>query len=294
MHPARTSAIACASLLCAGALLTALGNPERQVDLESARELWAELFRDADQFGMQLSRVSAREEMDLGNRIARSIPAGSQTLQTWGPYVDAVGQRLAKHVVRKEISYTFHVISSSEQNAFALPGGHVFVHEGLLGQMRTEAELAGVLGHEIAHVDSRHCIERFQVQLRLRRIGLENLNLLADVAKKLMTIHYAKYQEFDADLLGLRLVVEAGYDPNGISDLFTRVFREYRHTPDSALETMVRLPIDALTEYLRSHPLSADRVRRLKAAQSAYARKHDGKKVYRGGEDFPPMIPGQF
>jgi len=292
----RLSAILVAALLATGAILTAIGNPEREVSFSSVGELWADVFRDADQFGLQLSRVSAQEEMDLGRKIAANLHRSNSSVSAWDAYVQAVGKLLVKHVRRKEIQYEFHVIDAPVQNAFAVPGGHIFIYRGLLASMESEAELAAVLGHEIAHVDSRHCIERFQYQLRLRKLGFGDLGAVLDIARIIPSMSYAQYQELEADSLGLSYVLAEGYDPRGGIDLFTRLFRNStefarKASGSTPLEVLAELAQGAAGDYFRSHPATSERIRRMAAKASQYARSHAGERVYRGVENLQRKVP---
>ncbi|MBL8176131.1 MAG: M48 family metalloprotease [Bryobacterales bacterium] len=283
----RINAIAVAALLAAGGAATWMGKPEREVSMTSVGELWADVFRDADQFGLQLTRVPDKDEMALGEKMARGIVRGTATSPMWEVYVAAVGQSLVKHARRGGIRYQFHVIDAPAENAFALPGGQVFLYTGLLRKMRSEAELAGVLGHEIAHVDLRHCIERHQYEMRVP--GGELLR----IGQGFMQIGYAQYQEMEADKAGLRMALAAGYDPQATVDLFGRVFRARLgrdlppHTP---LEELAALSTSMLTDYFRSHPPSAERMRRLSAAIEEYRREHRGQRQYRGVENLRRKI----
>lgn len=278
----RISAIIVASLLAAGSAATWIGKPEREVSMTSVGELWSDVFRDADQLGLQLTRVSASEEMARGEKMSRGIVRGTTTSPMWEVYVNAVGQSLAKHVKRSDIRYQFHVLDAPVQNAFSLPGGQIFVYTGLLSQMRTEAELAAVLGHEIAHVDLRHCIERYQYRMRVPAgEALELTHLF-------MRTGYAQYQEMEADTAGLHMALAAGYDPQGTIDLFARVFRAglRRETPPSTpLEELADLTQSTLTDYFRSHPPTPERMRRLSAHIEEYSRTHRGQRHYRGVEN---------
>jgi len=279
----RISATIVAALLTAGSAATWVGKPEHEVSMTSVGELWSDVFRDADQFGLQLTRVSAKEEMTLGDKMSRGIVRGSTTSPMWEVYVNAVGQSLAKHAKRSDIRYQFHVIDAPIHNAFALPGGQIFVYTGLLESMRSEAELAGVLGHEIAHVDLRHCIEHYQYRMRVP--GGE----LLKIAQSFMQIGYAQYQEMEADKAGLRMALVAGYDPQGTLDLFARVFRAAlpnQLSPNTPLEELAGLTSSMLTDYFRSHPPTPERMRRLSALIEEYRSEHRGQRQYRGVENF--------
>jgi len=295
----RFSALLAALLLAAGAALTWTARPDRDVNLSAAGELWADIFRDADSFGLRLTRVSAREEMDLGRGIATRLVRAHTTVPMWEVYVDAVGQSVARHAERKDIRYEFHVIDAPVRNAFSLPGGQIFIYTGLLQQMATEAELAGVLGHEIGHVDRRHCIERFQYQMRLKQLGLADIGPLVQIGRALLAVGYSQYQELEADSEGLRMSLAEGYDPNGVIGLFARLFTAGGRVrdPRTPLEEMARMAGSILTDYFRSHPPTPERMRRL----TALVRSHSGIRVYRGVENLRKKtarsrqeFPGEF
>jgi predicted Zn-dependent protease len=111
------------------------------------------------------------------------------------------------------LPYRFHYVPERYFiNAFAVPGGHVYVGEGLLALMDSEDELAAVIGHEIEHIDHYHCAERVQQQQALRKIPLGELVALP---VEIFEAGYSKDQELEADREGTRLSVQAGYSPNG-------------------------------------------------------------------------------
>src|SRR5258707_3771 len=169
-------------LALSAVIVTTMGRSTYRGNFSPAMELWSDVLRDADDFGLQLTRVSAHDETELGDSIANGIAAQHNGQSAFAPYLTAVGNSLARHTSRKGITYKFHVVQSSEINAFAVPGGHVFVTTGMLAFLHSEAELAGVLGHEISHIDLRHCIDQYQYQLALRRVGAEPLGEVVDFA----------------------------------------------------------------------------------------------------------------
>lgn len=292
----RTSALLVGVLLALGGILTAIGKPEREVSMSSVGELWADVFRDADQFGLQLSRVSAQEEMDLGRKIAADLLRTRVSVPASEAYVQGVGASLVKHVKRKEIRYEFHVLDSPVTNAFALPGGQIFLYQGLLDAMQSEAELAAVLGHEIAHVDSRHSIERFQYELRFRRLGLGDVGALLNISRTIIAVGYAQYQELEADSMGLSYALAEGYDPQGGVDLFSRLFRssnEYARQAagNTPLEVLAGLAAAEMLDYFRSHPPTPERVRRMTAKIESYRKAHTGARMYRGVENLRRKVP---
>lgn len=147
-------------------------------------------------------------------------------------YVDRVGDKIAAVSEWPSLPWTFRVLDSSAVNAFAIPGGYVYVTRGLLAHMNSEAELAGVLGHEAAHVTGRHAAEQ------QRRATLANVGLLlgsvvsedfvtyglqtglAQTALSLTLLKYSRGQELESDEKGIGYAVAAGYDPSGIGAFF--------------------------------------------------------------------------
>ncbi|HLX04940.1 MAG TPA: M48 family metalloprotease [Candidatus Binatus sp.] len=282
-------------LVLSAVIVTTMGRSAYRVNLSAAMELWSDVLRDADDFGLQLTRVSAHDETELGDRIASAIAAQyGQTASA--PYLTAVGDSLAQHATRKDISYKFHVIQSPEINAFAVPGGHVFITTGMLAFLHSEAELAGVLGHEISHIDLRHCIDQYQYQLALRRVGAEPLGEVVDYARMPMTFSYSKYQEAEADENGMTLAIEAGYDPRAMVNEMTRFDTV---APDPAAAQAQSGPateaasatVDALGDYLRSHPLNHERIEDLNELIASDRRWHGSRQVYEGVQNYSQGIP---
>ena len=123
----------------------------------------------------ELLLMSEQTEQRLGDEAARQVEAqlGFVDDEELTSYVEALGKRLASYSPRQDVEYSFHVVDSKAITAFALPGGHVAVTTGMLdGFLESEAELAVILGHEMAHVDRRHCIERYQYILTLDRVEI--------------------------------------------------------------------------------------------------------------------------
>ena len=127
----------------------------------------ADTERELTRIPMSLTRMSDQEEIEIGNEMAKSFLEASQANDTpeyreIASYVNSVGARLRERAYRN-LPYRFHYIPQDQfVNAFALPGGHVFIGKGLLNLMDTEDELANVLGHEIEHIELGHCAERVQ------------------------------------------------------------------------------------------------------------------------------------
>jgi predicted Zn-dependent protease len=144
-------------------------------------------------------------------------------------YVDRVGRALAAHVEPEfgAIKWEFHVLDSDVVNAFALPGGHVFITRGLLAKFDSEAEVAGVLGHEIGHVTGRHVDERLS-QALVAEFGLavlgqytetELIRIGAEQVTSIALLKFSRDQEAESDDQGLKYMTAAGYDPRGLADV---------------------------------------------------------------------------
>jgi predicted Zn-dependent protease len=172
--------------------------------------------------------VSPEAEAYYGQKSSKQMIADHGVYQdpVLAAYVDRVGQALAKNVVRKSVHYTFTVLDDDDINAFALPGGYVYITRGALNFANSEAELAAILGHEIGHIDAFHFNRRKDdtvsgvLSVLLRNSG-ENADDLA-VAQKLAgdstkSAAYSQEQEFEADALSIHYLALAGYDPQAMA-----------------------------------------------------------------------------
>jgi predicted Zn-dependent protease len=191
-------------------------------------------------------------------------------------YVDTVGRRLAQFTEYQQFPYRFTLLNSPIVNAFALPGGYVYLSRGLLALASNEAEMAGVLAHELGHVNARHTAERLGAQqmatlgVLATAVGASLLGLPAgDVAQVGQTIatlaiqSYSREQELESDTLGIRYMSRAGYDPEAMVT-FLASLRE-----QSQVEARSKgLPAGSVDEYnlMATHPRTADRVRAAQAA----------------------------
>ncbi|MCI0348493.1 MAG: M48 family metalloprotease, partial [Acidobacteriales bacterium] len=141
----------------------------------------ADAQREASRVPARLTRISDSEEISIGDQMAqqylvtiwsRNLSPDDGLVQA---YVERVGNRVMPYASRK-LPYRFHYIPDQNfYNAFALPGGQVFIGKGLISLMRNEDELASVLAHELEHVDLYHCAERVQIEARMRNVPLGSL-----------------------------------------------------------------------------------------------------------------------
>jgi predicted Zn-dependent protease len=206
-----------------------------------------------------------------------------------------VAQQLLPFVNRKAIRYRFHVIRSPQINAFAVLGGHVYVLTGLLDFLESEAELAAIVGHEISHVDLRHCVERYQYELALKKVGAGEAGAIARMAHQFAAIGYTQYQEFDADASGERLAIEAGYNPDAAAAVFERMKTKFGETTAPPATTPLgetgQAVEQALGAYFQTHPHSEDRARALSEMVAKNHRALAGRIFYTGVQNYKERIP---
>jgi predicted Zn-dependent protease len=170
--------------------------------------------------------VTPEVEADFGRKANDRMIAGEGAYTedaALSAYVDRIGQALAKYVVRKDIKYTFTILDDDEINAFALPGGYVYVTRGTLNFANSEAELAAILGHEIGHIDAFHFghgggHDMMKTLLAVLLMHSSKNPAEIAIAQKLavgsaQSTAYSQQQEYDADALGIHYMALAGYDP---------------------------------------------------------------------------------
>ncbi|MGH9472128.1 MAG: M48 family metallopeptidase, partial [Terriglobales bacterium] len=183
-------------------------------------------------------------------------------------YVAQIGARVAAHA-RRRLPYRFHLIPNPGfVNAFAIPGGHVFIGQGLINQMSTEDELAFVLGHEIEHIDHYHAVERVQIESQLRSLNLDVVAALAQIPASLWVAGFSKDEEFEADREGLRIAVASGYSPEGALGMLNRLLALQRENvihAETPVGELSQVASEGLDGYFRSHPDTSERLARIVA-----------------------------
>lgn len=207
---------------------------------------------------------SLEKEIALGKGIAQEIERQARIVDdpVIAEYINRVGQNLVRNS-DCQVPVTIKVIDTDEPNAMALPGGFFFVNTGLITLAENESEIAGVMGHEIAHIAARHGTRQ---ATRGQTINLATLPLIfmggwtgfgirqaAGLAIPLGFLSFSRAFEEEADLLGLQYMYKAGYDPNGFVDFFER------------LEALEKRKPGAISKIFRSHPPTGDRITKAQA-----------------------------
>ena len=239
---------------------------EAPVGPEAFLYFLADTQRELTRLPVSFLPLSDQEEIKTGDRLAKFYLEGELSsspdneTQAIEGYVQRVGARVAANAHRK-LPYKFHYLPNYDfANAFALPGGHVFVGAGIMLLLESEDGLAALLGHEVEHIDHRHCAERVQIEAALRKIPLGEL---VELPVEVFTAGYSKDQELEADREGTRLAVAASYSPRGALQLFEafqRIHQEQERRPRSPQEELSKVAEQTLEGYFRSHPLPAERI----------------------------------
>jgi|GEM_PF-281950 len=219
----------------------------------------------------ELMLFSDAQEIELGKNADPDVRwqfGGVYRDTQLSAYVSDVGQRVAAVSHRSDIPYYFTIVDSSVLNAFALPGGYIYITRGLLAQLGNEAQLASVLGHEIGHVNARHGVKRLQSTLGFNVLlavvdqvasGGENyekwrgvIKTTSAVAFATVSLGYSRKDEFQADELGSTYAYKSGYDPEGMIQLL-EILKSLHDREPSAVE-----------EFFMSHPRSSARIEAVK------------------------------
>lgn len=213
------------------------------------------------------SDLSPQQERRIGEQIMREIRRDPDYVDDpeISAYVQSVGQRLVAASPDARQEFTFFVVRDKTINAFAMPGGFIGVHSGLITSAQTEAEFAGVMAHEISHVLQRHLARQLQAQNQLEPLSLVGLGLAilaarsspqlaqgvamaSQAAPVAAFLSFSRDFEREADRVGFQILQDGGFDPAGISSFFTR------------LQQNTRLYDNNAPAYLRTHPLTVERI----------------------------------
>jgi predicted Zn-dependent protease len=212
-----------------------------------------------------LSLVSESQEIQMGQQFSRQVEASMPLLDDPGlqGYVESVGLELAAVSERPDIPWSFKVVDDPVVNAFALPGGPVYLTRGILAYFSSEAEMAAVLGHEIGHITARHSVEQISRQ-QLAGLGLAvgsaldrnvaRYSGLASQGLQVLFLSYGRGDEHESDMLGVRYAGRGGYDVRESVTMHEKLDRI------AAMSTTRGIP-----DWLSTHPSSEDRIDRLQA-----------------------------
>jgi len=243
--------------------------------------------------GVGCATMSEDQELKLGREAHGQFEAefgGPIKDEEIQKYVNAVGMDMVRYANRPKMDWRFTVLNSDQINAFAVPGGYIYITQGLLSRMSNEAELAGTLGHEIGHIAHRHSVRQIQKAQQAQGaaigagilgavFGVEGVGDLAGVVANLSLMSYGRDQEREADMSGLEFMSQAGYNPKGL------------------VETMKVLQQAAAgqepPEFLSTHPNPGNRIEYLtETIEEKYAQAAQSGKY--GEETFEKIVKSRL
>jgi beta-barrel assembly-enhancing protease len=263
------------AVLLAGCLLATVGlAADKEKDKKPVK-------KDPDEIGNRevgkgVNFYSLEKEIGLGKQLAQEVERQAKIVDdpVIAEYVSRVGQNLVRNSDAK-VPFTIKVLDSEEVNAFALPGGFFFVNTGLILKAETEAELAGVMAHEIAHVAARHGTKQ---ATRGQLINIASIPLIfmggwtgyairqgAGLAIPMGFLTFSRGFEREADDLGMQYLYKSGYDPTSFIDFFEKIQSLEKKKPGT------------LSKVFSTHPMTDDRI---KAAQNQIQKTLDAKPEY--------------
>lgn len=235
--------------------------------------------------GQSALPIGPEKEAEIGFGIAATVAGRYRVVQdpALTDYVNLVGLTVAEQSVRPgEAAFRFGVLDTDEVNAFAAPGGWVFVTRGALARMESEAELAGVLAHEVGHVDETHVLDeirRSSVFTSVRdeaELSGEVLDRLGEVGSSLLFTGLSREDELQADSLGMLYAAASGYRADGLARFLERL--------EAGGGTAVR-------EWTATHPPESERVAALRRQMDAQGLDPDAGRELR--ERFGERVPGR-
>ena len=205
--------------------------------------------------------ISDEEELQLGQETAAEISAQLELIDdpVIHRYINELGQSIARPVDTRDLDWRFHVVDSRAINAFAVPGGFIYINRGLIERAESLDELAGVLGHEIAHVTLRHSVEQME-KAQKTNVGVAVVCTLTSVCESGLArvaigagssawfARHSRGDELEADAEGVRYVAAAGIDPEGVPRFFSRLLEQRERQPD------------IVAGWFGTHPLEEDRI----------------------------------
>ena len=215
--------------------------------------------------------MSQQQEVELGASSAQQVSAQLPLVRDAAvmEYIGTLGRRLANATDTRGLTWTFTVVNSREVNAFAIPGGWIYVNRGLIERATSESELAGVIAHEIGHVTRRHSVQQLQ-QSTGANVGLTLLCTLTGVCESgvsraaisvggsALFAKFSRDDEAEADREAVATTITAGISPRGIPTMFRALLRERQRDPG------------ALDAFFASHPLEERRIAATEAQIATY------------------------
>lgn len=221
--------------------------------IRSQDDFLKELLNTADILNetlLEITALSDDEENSIGVELEKQISQELRIVKERKFNLKKIFNNMMRHVDRTNINYGYKVVETDEVNAYAIAGGRMFFNTGILNFLETEDEIAFVMAHEIAHNELRHCIKRVQYAAIASSID-PSFGEIVQLAYGIYLMPFTKYDEYEADELGVWLMKKSGYDKQGAVDFFTKLEElEKEYGIDNR---------DAVNDFISSHPTARDR-----------------------------------
>jgi len=215
--------------------------------------------------------ISQQQEIQMGQDYSQQINAQLPIVSDpeANRYINVLGDQIASHTSRADLGWHFYIVDSKEVNAFAVPGGYVYVNRGLIERTTAMDELAGVLGHEIGHVVRRHSIKQME-QAQGANVGVtlacvltnvcnnQAVGALINVGGTAVFARFSRQDEAEADQEGVVNTIRAGISPNGMVTMFEKLLAERKSQPS------------AVAGWFATHPLEESRITAVRAQIASY------------------------
>ncbi|MFO7705996.1 MAG: M48 family metalloprotease [Halopseudomonas sp.] len=241
--------------------------------------------------------MSEAQELALGRQASEQVAQQMSMLTDpkWQAYVQRIGEQLASQSHRSNIPYQFKVVDSADINAFALPGGHVYINRGLLIYLNSEAQMAAVLGHEIGHVTARHGVRQQSMamgtdligQLITIGTGMPAAGDLSNMLGTAMVRGYGRDMELEADGLGAEYLARTGYQPNSVLDVIGALKDQDSYSKQRA--QVQGKQVESYHGLFATHPTHDQRLQQV-VAQAASLSTGSSQRV--GRDDYLKMLDG--
>lgn len=243
--------------------------------------------------------MSEAQELALGRQASEQVAQQMSMLKDpkWQAYVQRIGEQLAAQSHRSNIPYQFKVVDSPDINAFALPGGHVYINRGLLIYLNSEAQMAAVLGHEIGHVTARHGVRQQSMamgtgligQLITIGTGMPAAGDLSNMLGTAMVRGYGREMELEADGLGAEYLARTGYQPNSVLDVIGALKDQDSYSKQRAQAQGKQ--VESYHGLFATHPTHDQRLQQV-VAQAASLSTGSTQRV--GRDDYLKMLDGMI
>jgi predicted Zn-dependent protease len=251
--------------------------PPVKPTLTSAFQIFGETVRVVDRLAGRLMPVDDFDEAALG-QVYKAHYAEKKKTPT-DIYLNAL-LRTVSAQRKKDFTYVAISVPWDAPNAMALPGGVIYVTEGLLETLDNEAQLAAVLAHEVGHIELSHCVDLVKYEIAARKLGVLPLGQIADMAVNLMIRHsFSKTQEHEADLYAWTWLSHSRYDPRGVGGSFDALMRWHQSFGTSEYEPGL------FRDYFASHPPSEVRLQEFSSRADRWWRRHATERRYAGSQN---------